>query len=87
MRSNFKLVQFKIRIIVFGEGFFLDLDIGLIFSVIEQLEQSEERMDFIVVLFLKKYDILVLKFFQIFYVSDILDLNVFSGSKLYDMGI
>lgn len=87
MRSNFKLVQFKIRIIVFGEGFFLDLDIGLIFSVIEQLEQSEERTDFIVVLFLKKYDILVLKFFQIFYVSDILDLNVFSGSKLYDMGI
>lgn len=87
MRSNFKLVQFKIRIIVFGEGFFLDLDIGLIFSVIEQLEQSEERTDFIVVLFLKKYDILVLKFFQIFYVSDVLDLNVFSGSKLYDMGI
>lgn len=87
MRSSFKLVQFKIRIIVFGEGFFLDLDIGLIFSVIEQLEQSEERTDFIVVLFLKKYDILVLKFFQIFYVSDILDLNVFSGSKLYDMGI
>lgn len=87
MRSNFKLVQFKIRIIVFGEGFFLDLDIGLIFSVIEQREQSEERTDFIVVLFLKKYDILVLKFFQIFYVSDILDLNVFSGSKLYDMGI
>lgn len=87
MRSNFKLVQFKIRIIVFGEGFFLDLDIGLIFSVIEQLEQSEERTDFIVVLFLKKYDILVLKFFQIFYVSDILDFNVFSGSKLYDMGI
>lgn len=87
MRSNFKLVQFKIRIIVFGEGFFLDLDIGLIFSVIEQGEQSEERTDFIVVLFLKKYDILVLKFFQIFYVSDILDLNVFSGSKLYDMGI
>lgn len=36
MRSNYKLVQFKIRIIVFGEGFFLDLDIGLIFSVIEQ---------------------------------------------------
>lgn len=87
MRSSFKLVKFKIRIIVFGEGFFLDLDIGLIFSVIEQLEQSEERMDFIVVLFLKKYDILVLKFFQIFYVSDILDLNVFNGSKLYDMGI
>lgn len=87
MRSNFKLVQFKIRIIVFGEGFFLDLDIGLIFSVIEQLEQSDERNDFIVVLYLKKYDILVLKFFQIFYVSDILDLNVFSGSKLYDMGI
>lgn len=87
MRSSFKLVKFKIRIIVFGEGFFLDLDIGLIFSVIEQLEQSEERTDFIVVLFLKKYDILVLKFFQIFYVSDILDLNVFSGSKLYDMGI
>lgn len=87
MRSNFKLVQFKIRIIVFGEGFFLDLDIGLIFSVIEQLEQSEERTDFIVVLFLKKYDILVLKFFYVFYVSDILDLNVFSGSKLYDMGI
>lgn len=87
MKSNFKLVQFKIRIIVFGEGFFLDLDIGLIFSVIEQLEQSEERTDFIVVLFLKKYDILVLKFFQIFYVSDILDFNVFSGSKLYDMGI
>lgn len=87
MKSNFKLVQFKIRIIVFGEGFFLDLDIGLIFSVIEQREQSEERTDFIVVLFLKKYDILVLKFFQIFYVSDILDLNVFSGSKLYDMGI
>lgn len=87
MRSNFKLVQFKIRIIVFGEGFFLDLDIGLIFSVIEQREQSEERTDFIVVLFLKKYDILVLKFFQIFYVSDVLDLNVFSGSKLYDMGI
>lgn len=87
MRSNFKLVQFKIRIIVFGEGFFLDLDIGLIFSVIEQLEQSEDRTDFIVVLFLKKYDILVLKFFQIFYVSDILDLNVFSGSRLYDMGI
>lgn len=44
-------------------------------------------MDFIVVLFLKKYDILVLKFFYVFYVSDILDLNVFSGSKLYDMGI
>lgn len=87
MRSSFKLVKFKIRIIVFGEGFFLDLDIGLIFSVIEQREQSEERTDFIVVLFLKKYDILVLKFFQIFYVSDILDLNVFSGSKLYDMGI
>lgn len=87
MRSSFKLVKFKIRIIVFGEGFFLDLDIGLIFSVIEQLEQSEERTDFIVVLFLKKYDILVLKFFQIFYVSDVLDLNVFSGSKLYDMGI
>lgn len=87
MRSSFKLVKFKIRIIVFGEGFFLDLDIGLIFSVIEQLEQSEERTDFIVVLFLKKYDILVLKFFQIFYVSDILDFNVFSGSKLYDMGI
>lgn len=87
MRSSFKLVKFKIRIIVFGEGFFLDLDIGLIFSVIEQLEQSEERTDFIVVLFLKKYDILVLKFFQIFYVSDILDLNVFNGSKLYDMGI
>lgn len=87
MRSSFKLVKFKIRIIVFGEGFFLDLDIGLIFSVIEQLEQSEERTDFIVVLFLKKYDILVLKFFQIFYVSDILDLNDFSGSKLYDMGI
>lgn len=87
MRSNFKLVQFKIRIIVFGEGFFLDLDIGLILSVIEQREQSEERTDFIVVLFLKKYDILVLKFFQIFYVSDILDLNVFSGSRLYDMGI
>lgn len=87
MRSSFKLVKFKIRIIVFGEGFFLDLDIGLIFSVIEQLEQSEERTDFIVVLFLKKYDILVLKFFQVFYVSDILDLNVFSGSKLYDMGI
>lgn len=87
MRSSFKLVKFKIRIIVFGEGFFLDLDIGLIFSVIEQLEQSEERTDFIVVLFLKKYDILVLKFFQIFYVSDILDLNVFSGSRLYDMGI
>lgn len=87
MRSSFKLVKFKIRIIVFGEGFFLDLDIGLIFSVIEQLEQSEERTNFIVVLFLKKYDILVLKFFQIFYVSDILDLNVFSGSKLYDMGI
>lgn len=87
MRSSFKLVKFKIRIIVFGEGFFLDLDIGLILSVIEQLEQSEERTDFIVVLFLKKYDILVLKFFQIFYVSDILDLNVFSGSKLYDMGI
>lgn len=87
MRSSFKLVKFKIRIIVFGEGFFLDLDIGLIFSVIEQGEQSEERTDFIVVLFLKKYDILVLKFFQIFYVSDILDLNVFNGSKLYDMGI
>lgn len=87
MRSSFKLVKFKIRIIVFGEGFFLDLDIGLIFSVIEQLEQSDERNDFIVVLYLKKYDILVLKFFQIFYVSDILDLNVFSGSKLYDMGI
>lgn len=87
MRSSFKLVKFKIRIIVFGEGFFLDLDIGLIFSVIEQGEQSEERTDFFVVLFLKKYDILVLKFFQIFYVSDILDLNVFSGSKLYDMGI
>lgn len=87
MRSSFKLVKFKIRIIVFGEGFFLDLDIGLIFSVIEQLEQSEERTDFIVVLFLKKYDILVLKFFYVFYVSDILDLNVFSGSKLYDMGI
>lgn len=87
MRSSFKLVKFKIRIIVFGEGFFLDLDIGLIFSVIEQLEQSEERTDFIVVLFLKKYDILVLKFFQIFYVSEVLDLNVFSGSKLYDMGI
>lgn len=87
MRSSFKLVKFKIRIIVFGEGFFLDLDIGLIFSVIEQGEQSKERTDFIVVLFLKKYDILVLKFFQIFYVSDILDLNVFSGSKLYDMGI
>lgn len=87
MRSSFKLVKFKIRIIVFGEGFFLDLDIGLIFSVIEQLEQGEERIDFIVVLFLKKYDILVLKFFQIFYVSDVLDLNVFSGSKLYDMGI
>lgn len=87
MKSNFKLVQFKIRIIVFGEGFFLDLDIGLIFSIIEQREQSEERTDFIVVLFLKKYDILVLKFFQMFYVSDILDLNVFSGSKLYDMGI
>lgn len=87
MRSSFKLVKFKIRIIVFGEGFFLDLDIGLIFSVIEQREQSEERTDFIVVLFLKKYDILVLKFFQIFYVSDILDLNVFSGSRLYDMGI
>lgn len=87
MRSSFKLVKFKIRIIVFGEGFFLDLDIGLIFSVIEQREQSEERTDFIVVLFLKKYDILVLKFFQIFYVSDILDFNVFSGSRLYDMGI
>lgn len=87
MRSSFKLVKFKIRIIVFGEGFFLDLDIGLIFSVIEQLEQSEERTDFIVVLFLKKYDILVLKFFQVFYVSDVLDLNVFSGSRLYDMGI
>lgn len=36
MRSSFKLVKFKIRIIVFGEGFFLDLDIGLIFSVIEE---------------------------------------------------